>query len=255
MKISIITATLNRAHTLEDTIKSVLAQDYQDYEYIIVDGKSEDNTVELIKKYEPLFAGRLKWISEKDRGLYDGINKGIRMSTGDVVGIINSDDFFHNTNTFSVIADAFKDNSVEVIFGDIRVVNPSNLKKTVRFVSPWYFKPWMFRYGVMPPHATFYAQKKLFEKFGYYKLGYKITADFDLLVRFMMVNHVSYKYVPHTFLTFRNGGISSKLSNKMTLNKEIVRACKENHIWTCLPLIYVKYIFRLGELLFCKDKE
>lgn len=124
LKISlIITVTFSSAVTLRDTIQSVLSQSYSDIEYIIIDGISEDNTVDIVKEYEPLFEGRLRWISEKEQGLYDAMNKGIHMATGDIVGIINSDDFYHRTDIIAKVMEAFQDRLVQAVYGDIRFVN------------------------------------------------------------------------------------------------------------------------------------
>ena len=255
MKISIITVTFNRAHIIRSAIEGVLLQKYRNYEYIIVDGASKDNTVDILREYEPKFEGRLRWISEPDKGLYDAINKGIKMATGDVVGIINSDDYFHRDDVFSVIAEAFKDPSIGVTFGDERIIKPDNPEVNYRFEQPWYFRPWMFRIGLEPPHPSFYARKELFEKYGYYKMGYVISADYDLMMRFLLVNKVKYKYLKHTILTFRASGISTDGSNRLMMNREQVRACKENGIWTCLPMIYLKYIFKIPELFTGKNRR
>lgn len=158
MKVSIVTVTFNSAKTLRDTIESILMQDYADWEYIIVDGLSKDETVSIIKGYEPKFNGRMKWISEKDRGLYDAMNKGIKMASGDIVGIINSDDFFHRSDVISKVAEAFNlNNNIEAVYGDVRFVNENNLEKTVRYYSSKNFKPWRFRFGFMPAHPSFYT--------------------------------------------------------------------------------------------------
>lgn len=256
VKLSIITVTFNRAHVIRSAIEGVLFQKYKNYEYIIVDGASKDNTIEVLKEYEPKFEGRLRWISEPDKGLYDAINKGIKMATGDVVGIINSDDFFHRDDVFSTIAEAFeKDDSIGVTFGDERIIKPENPEINYRFEAPWYFRPWMFRIGLEPPHPSFYARKELFEKYGYYKMGYVISADYDLMMRFLLVHKVKYKYLKHTILTFRASGISTDSSNRLMMNKEQVRACKENGIWTCLPMIYLKYFFKIPELFIYKHRQ
>ena len=249
MKISLITVTFNSASTLRDTFDSVLKQEYVDYEYIVVDGGSKDTTVDLIKEYEPLFNGRMRWISERDNGMYDGINKGIRMSTGDVVGIINSDDFYHRTDIFNIIADAFDDRSIQAIYGDVRFVNPDNLQKTVRYYDSSSFKPSKFRWGWMPAHPSFFTYRENFERCGYYKENYKIAADYELLIRHLYVNKVPYKYLPVDFLMMRTGGKStSGLKSTIVLNKEIVRACRENGLWTTLPMLYLKYFVKIKEL-------
>lgn len=255
MKLSLITVTFNSASTIRDTIESVLAQTYEDYEYLIIDGASKDGTVDIIKSYEPLFKGKMKWISEKDKGMYDGINKGIRMATGDVVGIINSDDFYHRTDIFSIINKAFEESpSGQSIYGDVRFVRPDNLDKTVRYYSSKNFKPSKFRWGWMPAHPTFFTYRKNFEKFGCYKVDYKIAADFELLTRFLRSHALSSKYVPVDFMKMRTGGKStSGLKSNWVLNKEIVRACKENGIYTNMFMLSLKYFVKVFEFLQTRD--
>lgn len=254
MKISVITVTYNSAATVRDTIESVLKQEYQDYEYLVIDGGSEDKTVDIIKEYEPKFGGKMRWISEKDKGMYDGINKGIRMAIGDVVGIINSDDFYHRTDIFSIINDefqkVFKGSRVKAIYGDVRFVKPENLDKTVRYYSSKNWKPWRFRFGFMPAHPTFFTYKENFDKYGYYQYDYHIAADYELLIRHLYTNNVPAKYVPIDFMKMRTGGRSTNgWKANVLLNKEIVRACKENGIWTCMPLLFLKYFIKVFELV------
>ncbi len=254
MKISLITVTFNSARTLRDTIQSVLSQTYPDIEYIIVDGCSQDKTVDIIKEYEPLFHGRLKWISEKDKGLYDAMNKGIRMATGDIIGIINSDDFYHRRDIIMKVTEAFKNSDIRAVYGDVRFVNPQNLDKTVRYYSSKRFTPEMFRFGFMPAHPTFFTYRKYFEEFGYYKTDYKIAADYELLIRFLYVHQLKSKYLPFDFMKMRTGGTSTAaIRSNILLNKEIVRACKENGIWTCMPLLFLKYLVKVFELLLVKE--
>ena len=253
MKISLVTVTFNSAKTLCDTIHSVLSQSYTDIEYIIVDGLSNDETVTLIKEYEPLFQGRLKWISEKDKGLYDAMNKGIRMSTGDIVGIINSDDFYHRGDVLEKVAESFEVGETEAIYGDVRFVNPDNLDRTVRYYSSKRFVPSLFRFGFMPAHPTFFTYRKYFDQFGYYKTNYKIAADYELLVRFLYVHRLKSKYLPLDFMKMRTGGASTaSIKSNILLNEEIVRACKENGVWTCYPLLLLKYLVKVFELIFIK---
>lgn len=251
MKISVITVTFNSEKTVKDTIESVLKQKYQDYEYLVIDGGSKDNTVDIIKEYEPKFEGKMRWVSEKDKGMYDGINKGIRMAKGDVVGIINSDDFYHRTDIFNIIAKSFEENKdIQAIYGDVRFVHPDNLEKTVRYYSSKHWRPWRFRFGFMPAHPTFFTYKENFEKYGYYQYDYHIAADYELLIRHLYTNKVPAKYVPVDFMKMRTGGRSTNgWKANVLLNKEIVRACKENGIWTCMPLLFLKYFIKVFELI------
>lgn len=254
MNISIITITFNSATTLRDTIQSVLSQSYPNIEYIIVDGASKDDSVSIIKEYEPRFNDRMHWISEPDKGLYDAMNKGIRMATGDIVGIINSDDFYHRTDVIAKVAEAFQEKRIQVIYGDVRFVNPDNLDKTVRYYSSQNFSPKFFRYGFMPAHPTVFTYRRYFEEFGYYKTDYKIAADYELLIRFLYTHNLKSKYLPLDFMKMRTGGRSTaSIKCNLLLNKEIVRACKENGIWTCMPLLFLKYFIKVFELIFTRQ--
>lgn len=254
IKISLITVTYNSAETLSYTIESVLNQSFSNIEYVIVDGLSKDSTVEVIKKYENKFEGRIKWISEKDQGLYDAMNKGIHMATGDIVGIINSDDFYHRMDIISKVADAFQDKTIQAVYGDIRFVHPNNLNKTIRYYSSKKFSPRCFRYGFMPAHPTFFTYRKYFDEFGYYKTDYRIAADYELLIRFLYIHHLKAKYLHLDFMKMRMGGVSTvSVKSNLLLNKEIVRACRENGIWTCMPLLFLKYIIKVFELIFTRE--
>lgn len=253
MKISLITATYNSGRVLRTTLESVLKQTYSDIEYIIIDGASKDNTMDLVHEYEPLFNGRIKWLSEPDKGIYDAMNKGIRMATGDIVGIINSDDFYHRTDVLSRVAEAFEEPGVQAVYGDVRFVHPGDLDKTIRYYSSKVFSPKLFRYGFMPAHPTFFTYKKYFEEFGYYKTDYKIAADYELLVRFLYVHKLQAKYLSLDFMKMRTGGVSTaSVRSNILLNKEIVRACRENGLWTCFPLLLMKYAVKVFELIFTR---
>jgi glycosyltransferase involved in cell wall biosynthesis len=239
---------------VRDTIESVLRQSYADYEYIVVDGASKDNTVDIIREYEPRFEGRMRWISEPDKGIYDAMNKGIAMATGDVVGIVNSDDFYHRSDVLEKVNEAFADAEVQAIYGDVRFVNDDNLEKTVRYYSSKNFSPKRFRFGFMPAHPSFFTYKRFFDEFGYYKTDYKIAADYELLIRFLYTHRLKSRYVHLDFMKMRTGGASTaSWKSNLTLNKEIVRACKENGIWTCLPLLFLKYFIKVFELIIVKE--
>lgn len=253
LKVSIITVAYNSGKTIADTIQSVMVQDYPNIEYIIVDGNSKDNTVNIIKSFEDKLS--LKWISEPDKGLYDAMNKGIRMATGDVVGIINSDDFYHRTDSISKIAEAFQISDVASVFADIRFVNPDNLEKTIRYYSSGSFNPSKFKWGYMPAHPTFFTKRELFDSLGYYKTDYKIAADFELLIRFLYKERLSYKYLAVDLMKMRTGGVSTtSLKSNYILNKEIIRACKENHIYTNLFFLSFKYFKKVFEFIYTKNQ-
>lgn len=254
LKVSIVTITFNSAKTLADTIESVMMQDYPNIEYIIVDGQSRDNTVGIIEQYADKMP--IKWVSEPDKGLYDAMNKGIKMATGDIVGIINSDDFYHRKDAISKIVQGFNDGKTDCVFADIRFVGPDNLNKTTRYYSARNFTPNKFKWGFMPPHPTFFVKRGFFEKLGYYQTDYYIAADYELLIRFLYKNKLRYRYLPFDLMKMRTGGRSTaSLKSNWILNKEIVRACKENGINTNLFFLYSKYFKKVFELINTKNKN
>lgn len=245
LKVSIITVSYNSVKTISDTIKSVLSQLYPNIQYIIIDGSSTDGTIELVKSFGKSIS---KFVSEPDNGIYDAINKGIRLATGNIVGIINSDDFFYDNNVIERVVESFKENEIDAVFGDAQFVDPIKTSKIVRYYSSKYFKTGKFKYGFMPAHPSFYVKRELFEKLGYYKVDYKIAADFELLLRFLYINRIKYKYLEIPFLSMRIGGVSNKsILSKYILNKEIYRACKENGIQTNYFLLYFKYFIKMFE--------
>ncbi len=245
MKISIITATYNSEATIKDTLESVNAQTYPDIEHIIVDGASKDNTLDLVKKYGKRVS---LIISEPDKGIYDAMNKGIKAATGDVIGILNSDDFFTSDNVISAIVFAFENNDIDAVYGDVHYVNPENLNKCVRYYSSAVFKPSLFKFGLMPAHPSFYVKRSCYEKYGLYSLDYKIASDFDLLIRFLYTHKIKYRYLKKDFVTMRTGGASTKnLNSRMLLNKEDLKACRKYGIATNIFMIMFKYLYKIFE--------
>jgi glycosyltransferase involved in cell wall biosynthesis len=246
MKVSIITTTYNSAATVRDTLESVKSQDHADIEHIIVDGRSTDSTIALVKSYPHV----AKYVSEEDQGLYDAINKGIRMSTGDIVGILNSDDFFPDSTVISSIVKVFEKEKVDAVYGDIAFVKPDNLRKIVRYYSSRKFHPRKFAKGYMPAHPSFYAKRSCFEQLGLYQLDYKIAADFELLMRFFMNKNIKTSYLHKVIVYMRTGGVSNKnVLSRYTLNKEIIKACKENGVKTNMLVISLKYLNKVFEYI------
>ena len=251
MKISIITVTYNSSKTLADTINSVLLQSHTDFEYIIIDGKSTDETLSIIKKYEPKFKGKLKWISEQDHGIYDAMNKGIKIATGDIIGILNSDDFFSRSNILEIINATFNnDKQIDAIYGDVHFVNPENLKKCTRYYSSKIFKRSLMKLGFMPAHPSFYLKKECFSKYGLYKTNYKIAPDFEFLLRCIYIYKAKIKYIPIDMVTMRTGGIStSGIKAHKLIMKEHLQAFHENNIYTNHFLLSLRYIYKILELI------
>jgi glycosyltransferase involved in cell wall biosynthesis len=246
LKISIITVCFNSEKTIRDTIESVLSQEYPDIEYIVIDGSSNDNTVNIINQYRHRIS---KIVSEPDDGLYDAMNKGVKNSTGDVIGILNSDDFFENSTVISDVVEHFEYNpSISLLFGDVVHVDPNNTKKITRFYSSKNFKPFKLRFGWMPPHTATFIKSGIFERIGGYSLDYKISADYELFVRMLILNKLVYSRLDKVLVRMRSGGIStSGIKSNFVLNTEIVKACKDNGVYTNLFLILLKIPIKILE--------
>ncbi len=248
IKVSIITVAYNSAATIAETIASVLAQSYKNIEYIIVDGQSADGTIDILRQYEPKFSGRLRWLSEKDNGIYDAMNKGITMATGDVVGILNSDDYFTSTNVIEKMAKAFEDENIDATYGDIHFIRDGQPGKCIRYYSSKRFSPTWLRFGFMPAHPSFYARREVLEKIGPYKTDYKIGSDYEMMVRLFYVHRIRARYLPIDFVTMRTGGLSTRnIRSKLQLIKDDVRACRENGIYTNAAMISLKFLYKIFE--------
>ena len=207
MKISIITITYNSEQTVEDTIQSVVSQDFPDIEYIIVDGLSKDNTLAVVNSYTK-YIHRL--ISEKDNGLYDALNKGIKVATGDVIGMLHSDDVYAGTNVISKIAQQFAANpDVEGVYADLVFVDRNDTSRVLRTWKAGEFEPDAFKKGWMPPHPTFFVKKSVYDRFGGFNLDLKLSADYELMLRLIHKHQIKISYLPETIVKMRMGGISN----------------------------------------------
>ena len=237
MKISIVTISYNSEKTIRDTILSVLSQTYFDIEYIVIDGGSTDGTIDIIEEYRDKIS---IFISEPDEGIYDAMNKGISLAKGEFVGILNSDDFY-NTDVIEGLVSFIKGNPcLDCVYSDVVYVRRENPKKITRVYSSKNFAQKMIRFGFMIPHSGFYAKKELFDKFGYYKMGYRVSADFELMARFMKKG-ATFGYYDKIMVKMRDGGISSSgFLWRIHQNFEIVRACRENGIFSSILLIALK---------------
>ncbi|MBL4248882.1 glycosyltransferase [Vibrio fluvialis] len=245
MKVSIITVCYNSEKTIEDTIKSIASQTYKNIEYIIVDGGSKDDTNKIVEKYKDVVDVH---ISEKDNGLYDAMNKGIKLASGDVIGILNSDDFFISDQSVEMLMSGFTDPTIDAVYSDLIYVDQDNVDKVTRLYSSKVFRPSLIKFGIMLPHPTFYAKREVYEKVGGYKLDYRVSADFEFITR-CVVADVKMNRVPHITVKMREGGVSSNgLKWRIHQNFEIVRACKENNIYTNIFLVALKVPYKLFTL-------
>lgn len=228
MKVSLITVTYNSAKYVEDCINSIIKQDYNNIEYIVVDGGSNDGTVDIIKKFSPYI---FKWISEADGGMYDAINKGMKFATGDVIGILNSDDVLASSDVISEVVKCFEENKVDSLYGDLVYVEPYNLQKVLRFWKGMPYKRRRFKYGWMPAHPTFYIRRELVEKFGGYESHYFTAADFEFMARYLYRYKISAIYLPKLFVKMRSGGASNEsISGRIRANRRDYLAMKNNKI-------------------------
>jgi len=273
MTITLITACYNSAPVIRTAMESVLKQTWPEIEYLVIDGGSTDGTVDAIREYEPKFGGRMRWVSEKDRGMYDAINKGIRMATGEVVGILNADDVLADDRVIERVA-GYCDHSVvaiervktgagragvDVIYGDIRFVadrrgvglEEIRAEPTVRYYSSLHFRPSLARFGYMPAHPSFYCRRELFERLGAYQTDYRIAADHELMIRFLVKARVRSVYLPEAMVVMRLGGMSTRsVESTLILNRENIRACKANGIYTNRLMQLGKYLFKIPGLIF-----
>ncbi|ARA77112.1 family 2 glycosyl transferase [Pectobacterium brasiliense] len=228
MKVSIITATYNSAKTISDTLKSLNAQTYPDIEYIIIDGGSKDNTLSLIKSS----CSRVSVIiSEPDKGIYDALNKGILAATGDIVGFLHSDDFFAYPDAVKDIVDAMRESNADAVYGDLNYISSTDNDVIVRKWVSGGFDINKMKLGWMPPHPTFYMKRACYQRFGSFDLSYRISADYDSLLRYLWIHKVTVKYIPKVIINMRVGGMSNRsLSNMIMKTKEDVKAMKSNKL-------------------------
>jgi len=243
MKVSIITVVFNNRKTILDTIESVNDQKYNDKEYIIIDGGSTDGTIDILKNYDNNID---IFISEKDRGMYDAINKGISVASGDVIGLLHSDDVYTSENTLSRIANTFFDLNVDSTYGDLIYIDRHNPDKIVRKWKSGQYERSKFLYGWMPPHPTFFVKRHLFNKYGYYDLSFKNAADYELMLRFLYKYKISTYYIPEVLVKMRTGGKSNEsLKNRLIANGQDNRAWKKNDL---APRFYTRYLKPLHKI-------
>ncbi len=242
--VSIITAVYNGSSTINDCLKSINIQTVP-AEHIIIDGASTDNTLDIIREVSP----HSRILSEPDHGIYDAMNKGIRMATGDIIGILNSDDFYADPQVLEKVVALFRESNADAIFADLVYVRPNNLTRVVRYYSGAGFTPHMFARGEMPPHPTFFVRREMYERYGLFRTDFRIAADFELTARFLTRQRVRYAHLPEVIVRMRTGGASTRnLMSNLILNREMQQACAENGIPTNMVKIYSKYFRKVFQL-------
>jgi len=248
LKVSIVTICYNAENTILKTVKSVLDQDYKNIEYIIIDGASTDKTVSILNAFAN---NEFKLLSEKDEGLYDAINKGISMCTGDLIGLLHSDDIYPKSNVISSIVSHFQaDKSLDALSSSVEIYKSENLNKPYRIYKASRFKNWQFKIGIQPPHPGFFITKNAFEKVGYYRTQYKISGDFDWLLRAILLSNLNVKFIPYTSVSMLDGGLSSSgWKSRIKMNNEDLKILKSHGIYSNKILIYLKYFLKIFQII------
>ena len=248
MKISIITVTLNNASVIKKCLDSLKSQKYNNVEHIIVDGGSTDKTLSILKSRNKQLSVVL---SEPDKGIYDAMNKGIKLATGEIIGFLNSDDFYLNNKVISKVVKEFeKDSFLEACYSDLIYVDQFNISKSIRYVKSSKFQEGLFSKGWCPPHPTFFVRRSVYKKFGNFDLSYRFASDVDLMMRFLEKYKIKSKYIPEVWVKMRMGGVSNKnLKNIWLQNKEIIHSFNKNNLSVnLLKFLVLKIISRIVQL-------
>lgn len=251
MKVSIITITYNSDATLKETMESVINQTYPNIEYIIVDGLSQDNTLSIVNNYKDKIS---KVVSEKDKGLYDALNKGINLATGDLVGILHSDDFYTHPQVIEHVVKALEENNADAVYADLYYVDRNDTSKIFRKWKSGHYKHGMFYKGWMPPHPTFFAKKSCYQKFGMFNLNFNSAADYELLLRLIHKHQIKLAYLPEFIIKMRVGGKSNQsFSNRLKANQEDRKAWKVNGLKPKFYTLYVKPLRKIVQFFYNQD--
>ncbi len=245
MKVSILTVSYQSAATLRQTIESVLAQDYPNIEYWVIDGGSTDGSLEILKS----FGSSIHFISEKDAGIYDAMNKGLKLIQGDVIGMIGADDFYPSTDVISSVVATFKSNQVDVVYGDKQYVNPENPEKIVRYWTAGAYQEKQWLYGWMPPHLSFYIKKSSAYRNGPYRTDFTCSADYEWMLRALYKNKMTALYLPKVLMTMRNGGTSTaSFKHRLIANTEDRKAWSVNHLNPYFFTLALKPLRKISQL-------
>lgn len=246
MKISIITATYNSAATVADTLACISQQSYPDIEHIVVDGLSKDNTLELVGQYPHI----ARVISEKDKGIYDAMNKGVRAASGEVIGILNSDDIYTHPEVLEKVMKTFEDPAVDAVYGDLQYVHPRDMDRIIRTWKAGPYRRKNFYYGWMPPHPSFFVRRRLYDELGYFNLELRTAADYEIVLRFLFRHHANVKYIPEILVKMRTGGASNAgLLQRLRANREDRLAWKINGLKPWLFTLTFKPLRKINQFI------
>lgn len=247
MRISVITVCFNAVNTIADTLESVATQTNPDIEHIVVDGASTDGTLDVIKRHGKRVA---RLVSEPDKGIYDAMNKGLLLATGEIIGFLNADDVYADTRVLERVSTIMEAEKLDALFGDAEFVSPARPDRPLRRYRSERFRPERIAWGWMPAHPALFLRRQVYERFGSFRTDYRIAGDFELVARMFHGGTLSYRHVPEVLVRMRTGGVSTGgWRNTILLNREVLRACRENGIPTSLPKILSKYPAKLLEFL------
>lgn len=245
MKISVITVCYNSANSIEHTICSIVGQTWAKKEHIVIDGASLDGTSDILARHRLQLA---QVVSEPDRGIYDAMNKGVALATGEVIGFLNADDVYANPGVLARVAEVMAREDLDALFADAEFFHAEYPGRAVRRYRSARFEPDRIAWGWMPAHPTLFLHRRVFERFGTFRTDYRIAGDFELIARIFHANTLKYRYLPEVLVRMRSGGVSTGgWRNTLLLNREVLRACRENGIYTNLLMILSKYPVKLLE--------
>ena len=237
MRVTLITATYNSGASIKSCLDSVVSQDYDDFEYLIIDGKSSDDTLSIVKDYQQKYS-YIKLISEKDQGIYDALNKGVVLSEGDVIGFVHSDDLLASKTVISEIVSTLKNKALDGVYGDLEYVRKEDTAKVVRFWRSRSFNSKLLSKGWMPAHPTLFLKKEVYEKYGKFNLTYQISADYDFMLRVLKDDSLKFGYLPKVITKMRIGGASNgSINNIIKKTKEDYRAIRSNQIGSWFSIL------------------
>ncbi|MEI9852604.1 MAG: glycosyltransferase family 2 protein [Sphingomonas sp.] len=245
MRISVVTVAFDAARTIGDTLRSVAAQTHGDIEHIVIDGGSRDATMAVVGEFPHVACA----VSEPDRGIYDAMNKGLRLATGDAVGFLNADDFYCREDAVARIARGLEQSGADAVTGAVALVDRADSAKVRRFYPSTGYRPWMLRFGHMPPHPTLYARRDALLRIGEFDAAMRIAADFEMIVR-LYNSGARVHALPDTLVGFRDGGTSTRdFDAKLRMNREILASLRRNGIWSAAPLLWARYPFKALQYL------